>query len=138
MVLIVHDPSRPAPPQPANTSLIPHEEIRDLVRTFLGTELRSGARPVAFYDAERFEETLARTRFGRPHTVYAKGRPDIIRDAESVIANYLSMSFAAPPLFGPRLAEFIDELRKLLRQHSPSGQFWDWPGDTEMIIANRA
>jgi SAM-dependent methyltransferase len=137
MVLIVHDPSRPAPPQPANTSLIPHDEIRQLVRTFLGTELRSGARPVAFYDAERFEDTLARTRFGPPHTVYAKGRPDIIRDADSVIANYLSMSFAAPHLFGPRLAVFVNELRRLLEQHSASGRFWDWPGDTEVIIATR-
>jgi SAM-dependent methyltransferase len=137
MVLIVHDPSRPAPPQPADTSLIPHGEIRRLVRSFLGDELRSGARLAASYDAERFEETLARTRFGRPRIVFAKGRPDIIRDTGSVIASYLSMSFAAPHLLGPRLPAFIDELRDLLERQSPSGRFWDWPGDTEVVIATR-
>jgi SAM-dependent methyltransferase len=137
MVLIVHDPSRPAPPQPANTSLIPHGEIRRLVRSFLGPELRSGARLAASYDAERFEETLARTRFGRPRIVFAKGRPDIICDAGSVIASYLSMSFAAPHLFGPRLPEFVDELCDLLERQSPGGRFWDWPGDTQVLIATR-
>lgn len=137
MVLIVHDPSRPAPPQPANTSLIPHREIHCLVRAFLGAELRSGARLASSYDAERFEETIARTRFGRPRIVFAKGQPHIVRDADSVIADCLSKSFAAPHLFGPRLAEFVGELRTLLEQRSPSGRFWDWPGDTEVIIATR-
>lgn len=137
MALIVHDPSRPAPQQPADTSLIPHGEIRHLVRSFLGDELRSGARLAASYGEERFEETLARTRFGRPRRVFAKGRPDIIRDADSVIASYLSMSFAAPHLLGPRLPAFIDELRDLLERQSPSGRFWDWPGDTEVVIATR-
>jgi hypothetical protein len=65
------------------------------------------------------------------------GRPDIIRDADSVIANYLSMSFAAPHLFGPRLAEFVHRLRDLLAGRSPNGRFWDWPGDTELVIATR-
>ena len=40
-------------------------------------------------------------------------------------------------LFGPRLAVFVNELRRLLEQHSASGRFWDWPGDTEVIIATR-
>lgn len=137
MVLIVHDPGRSAPPAPANCSPIPHDEIGHLVRSFLGAELRSGARLASSYGAERFEETLARTRFGRPRVVFATGRADIVRDADDVIANYLSMSFAAPHLFGPRLSEFVDELRRLLEQRSPSGRFWDWPGDTEMIIATR-
>jgi SAM-dependent methyltransferase len=137
MVLIVHDPSRPAPPQPADTALIPHDDIRNLICEFLGTDLRSGARLASWYDAERFEETIARTRFGRPRIVFATGQPHIVRDADSVIANYLSMSFAAPPLFGTRLPDFVGEVRTLLERHSPSGRFWDWPGDTELIIATR-
>jgi SAM-dependent methyltransferase len=137
MVLIVHDPGRPAPRQPANTSVIPHEEIRDLVRTFLGSELRSDVRLSSSYEAERFEETLARTRFGPPRMVVARGRPDIVGDIDTVIANYLSMSFAAPHLFGPRLPQFVGELRTLLERRSPNGRFWDWPGDTAVIIATR-
>ena len=137
LVLISHDPTRPAPPAPAGTSPIPHEQIRELITTFLNSELRSGNRLVADYSVERFEHTLQRTSFGTTRTVYAPGRPDIIRDADGVIAGCLSMSYAAPHLFGPRLDEFIAALRELLARHFPTGRFWDWPGDTEILIAIR-
>lgn len=137
LVLISHDPTRPAPPAPAGTSPIPHERIRKLIATFLNSELRSGNRLVADYSVERFEQTLQRTSFGTSRTVFAPGRPDIIRDADGVLAGCLSMSYAAPHLFGPRLAEFIAALRELLECHSPTGRFWDWPGDTEILIATR-
>lgn len=137
LVLIGHDPTRPAPPAPAGTAPIPHEQIRELITTFLNSELRSGNRLVADYSVERFERTLERTSFGTPRTVFAPGRPDIIRDVDGVVAGCLSMSYAAPHLFGPRLDEFITALRDLLERHSPTGRFWDWPGDTEILIATR-
>jgi SAM-dependent methyltransferase len=137
MALITHDPTRPAPPAPAGTSPIPHEQIRELIKTFLNSELRSGNRLVADYSVERFEQTLQRTRFGPPRIVFAPGRQDIIRDVDGVIAGCLSMSYAAPHLFGPRLAEFVAALRELLTRHCPTGRFWDWPGDTEILIATR-
>ena len=137
LILISHDPTRPAPPPPAGTSPIPHEQIRALITTFLDSQLRSGRRLVADYSVERFEQTLPRTSFGAPRTVFAPGRPDIIRDADGVIAGCLSMSYAAPHLFGPRLDDFIAALRELLERHSPTGRFWDWPGDTEIVIATR-
>ncbi|MGI8668068.1 MAG: class I SAM-dependent methyltransferase [Jatrophihabitans sp.] len=137
LVLISHDPSRSAPPAPVGTVPIPHDQIRELITTFLNSELRSGNRLVADYSVERFEHTLKRTSFGATRTVFAPGRPDIIRDGEGVLAGCLSMSYAAPHLFGPRLAEFSAALRELLERHSPTGQFWDWPGDTEILIATR-
>lgn len=138
MALISHDATRPAPPRPPGAAPIPHEDIDRLIRNFLGAELRSGSRPASSYGtAERFEETLARTSFGPPRIVLAEGRPDIIRDVDGVIANYLSMSYAAPHLFGARLDEFVTAMRDLLKGHSPSGRFWDWPGDTEIVIATR-
>lgn len=137
LVLISHAPTRPAPPPPTGTSPIPHEQIRDLITTFLNSELRSGNRLVADYSVERFERTVERTSFGAPRTVFAPGRPDIIRDADGVLAGRLSMSYAAPHLFGPRLDEFIGTLRELLERDSPTGRFWDWPGDTEILIATR-
>jgi hypothetical protein len=73
----------------------------------------------------------------RAHVAYAPGRSDIVRDVDGVIAGYLSMSFAAPHLFGSRLDEFIAELRTLLERRSPTGHFWDWPGGTELLIASR-
>lgn len=137
LVLISHDASRPTPPAPPGTSPIPHEQIRGLITTFLNSELRSGNRLVADYSVERDDQTLQRTSFGAPRAVYAAGRPDIIRDADGVIDGCLSMSYAAPHLFGPRLDEFIAALRKMLEHHSPTNRFWDWPGDTEMLIATR-
>lgn len=137
MVLIVHDPTRPAPRQSKEAPPIPHDEVDELIRAYLGPERRSGARLAASYGEERFAETLARTRFGQPRVLYAPGRPDITRDVDGVIAGYLSMSFAAPHLFGSRLEDFIAELRNLLEQRSPTGSFWDWPGDTEIMIATR-
>lgn len=137
LVLITHDPSRPPPPAPTGAPPIPHDQIRDLVTTFLDSPLRSGNRLVADYSVERFEHTLQRTSFGATRTVFAPGRADIVRNADGVIAGCLSMSYAAPHLFGPRLEEFADALRALLERHSPTGRFWDWPGDTEILIATR-
>jgi SAM-dependent methyltransferase len=137
LVLITHDPTRRPPQQPPNTSLIPHDEVDRLISAYLGPERRSGDRLAVSYGSERFEDTLARTRFGRPRVVYAPGRPDIVRDVDGVVAGFLSTSFAAPRLFGPRLEDFITELRALLERHSASGYFWDWPGDTALLIANR-
>jgi hypothetical protein len=70
-------------------------------------------------------------------TAYAPGRQDLIRDMETVVANYFSMSWAAPRLFGDRLADFEADLRRVLSECSPDGLFWDWPGDTELVIATK-
>ena len=137
IALIVHDPTRPAPQQLPNTPPIPHDDVDLLLRAYLGQERRSGARRAASYQAERFEQTVARTRFGMPRVIYAPGQPDIVRDVDGVVAGYLSMSFAAPPLFDPRLDEFIAELRVLLEDASPTGRFSDCPGNTEILIARR-
>jgi hypothetical protein len=137
IVLISHDPSRPPPRQLPDTVPIPHEDVDRLVADYLGPERRSGARAAGSYETERFEETLARTRFGRPRVVHVPGRPDIVRDVDGVIAGCLSMSYAAPHLFAARLEDFVAELRALLEDRSPAGLFWDWPGDTEILIAER-
>ncbi len=52
-----------------------------------------------------------------------------------MLAGYLSMSYAAPHLFGDRLDAFTADVRALLTERSPSGLFWDWPGDTEILLA---
>lgn len=137
LVLVYHDHTRPAPPQPDGTALIPHEEIHDLIRTFLGSEMRSGARLTSSYSDEPFADALARTRFDRPRVVHAPGRTDVLRDVDSVVDNYLSMSFSATHLFGTQLPRYLDELRALLARHSPQGRFWDWPGDTALMIATK-
>ena len=60
--------------------------------------------------------------------------PDVGMLAEG---GYLSMSFSAPHLFGDRLDDFAGEVRALLASRSADGIFWDWPGDTEVVLARK-
>ena len=58
-----------------------------------------------------------------------------MRRTDEVVSNYLSMSYAAPHLFGADLDAFVADLRRLLADASPAGTFWDWPGHTSVILA---
>ena len=51
------------------------------------------------------------------------GEADGPRTEDQVVASVFSLSSAAPHLFGERMGAFEQELRGLLRQASPSGQF---------------
>lgn len=135
LLIITHQWTEPPDEGPGEPP-IPHDDIRALVVRYTG-ELRSGSRPVSDYVGERFEETVARTRFGAPRILRAPGRTDIVRDIDGVIAGVLSMSYASPYLLGERLDAFVGDLRDLLSARSPSGRFWDWPGDTEILLARR-
>ena len=41
------------------------------------------------------------------------------------------------PRFEDRIKDFASEVRELLTSRSPEGIFWDWPGDTEVILARK-
>jgi SAM-dependent methyltransferase len=136
LALIVHEvEGRPKPPSPGQPS-IPHAEIQALVEKYLGSTRRAG-QGVAPVRTHRFADILVRTRFGAPRSVFVPGIPDLLRDSESVLSGYLSMSSSAPHLFGDRAEDFAREVRELLASRSPEGVFWDWPGDTEVILARK-
>jgi SAM-dependent methyltransferase len=134
--LIVHTvEDRPRPPSPGRPP-IPHEEIRALVEKYLGPRQRAGQgfTPVRNH---RFEDVLVQTRFGPPRAVFVPGIPDLLRSSESVLSGYFSFSYSAPHLFGDRADDFAREVRELLASRSPDGMFWDWPGDTEVVLAHK-
>jgi SAM-dependent methyltransferase len=136
LALIVHTVAgRPRPPGPGPPA-VPHDEITALVRKYLGSTRRAG-QGIAPERTHRFEDVLARTRFGVPRQVFAPGIPDLLRDSQSVLSGYLSLSSSAPHLFGDRLDDFAAEVRALLANRSAEGIFWDWPGDTEVILARK-
>jgi SAM-dependent methyltransferase len=136
LALIVHTvEGRPEPPSPGPPP-IPHAEIRALIEKYLGSTQRAG-QGVAPVRNHRFEDVLVRTRFGAPRSIFVAGIPDLLRDSESVLSGYLSMSGSAPHLFGDRAEDFAAEVRKLLASRSSEGVFWDWPGDTEVVLARR-
>ena len=135
LVLVVHTrQGRPIPP-PAGVP-IPEAELAEIVVKYLGTINRAGqgTREVRTH---RFEDVLSQTRFGAPESVFLPGIPDLLRDTESVLSGFFSVSFSAPHLYGDRVDEFAAEVRALLRERSPDGLFWDWPGDTEVVIARK-
>jgi SAM-dependent methyltransferase len=136
LALIVHTvEGRPEPPSPGPPP-IPHAEIRALVEKYLGPTRRAG-RGVSPVRAHRFEDVLVSTRFGAPRQIFVPGVPDLVRDSESVLSGYFSMSSSAPPLFGDSVEDFAREVRELLAARSPEGVFWDWPGDTEVVLGVR-
>ena len=136
LALVVHTVTeRPQPPDPGAPA-IPHEEIAALVKKYLGSTRRAG-QGMALERTHRFEDVLARTRFGVPQQLFVPGVPDLLRDSESVLSGYLSLSSSAPHLFGDRLDDFAGEVRALLANRSADGLFWDWPGDTEVVMARK-
>lgn len=136
LALIVHTvESRPEPPNPGAPP-IPHAEIKALVGKYLGSAQRAG-RGIAPVRTHRFQDVLVRTRFDAPRSTFAPGIPNLLRDSESVLSGYFSMSSSAPHLFGQRAEDFAAEIRAMLKVRSPQGIFWDWPGDTEVILARR-
>lgn len=137
ILLISHDIEATPAPEGTGDPPIPDQEVQELITRYLGSDRRSGSRLASTYPSERWEESLANTRFGAPVTVHASGRPDITRDIDGVISGYLSMSYAAPHLFGDRLDQFVDDLRGLLAARTRTGRFWDWPGDTSVLIGRK-
>jgi SAM-dependent methyltransferase len=136
MAMIVHTvEGRPVPPNPGAPP-IPHAEIEAIVQRYLGPTKRAGQGP-APVRTHRFEDVLVRTRFGAPTSIFVPGIPDLERSSESVLSGYFSFSWSAPHLFGDRVDEFAADVRELLAARSPDGVFWDWPGDTEVILARK-
>ena len=105
---------------------IPHDEINALVEKYLGSTRRSG-HGTAPERTHRFEDVLAR--------FFIPGIPDLLRDGESVLSGYFSNS--TPHLLGDRIDDFAGEVRVLLANRSAEGTFWDWPGDTEVVMARK-
>jgi len=136
MAMVVHTVAgRPVPKGPGPPP-IPHDEIKALIERYLGPTRRAG-RGIAPVRTHRFEDVLVQTRFGSSRSLFVPGKPDLVPDIAGVVSNYLSMSYCAPHLFGDRLDEFTQELTELLVATSPGGSFWDWPGDTEVVLADK-
>jgi len=136
LALIAHTVTgRPRPPDPG-VPAIPHDEIKALVEKYHGSTRRAG-QGTAPERTHRFEDVVVRTRFGVPQQLFMPGIPDLLRDSESVLSGYFSLSSSAPHLFGDRLDDFAGEVRALLGNRSADGIFWDWPGDTEVVMARK-
>ena len=143
LAVIGHNHRTGTPPAGPGLPMIPHDAIHALIRRYLGDERRAGrgvwaqgfSEPAA---EERHEAVLARSRFGGAELLYLPGREDLVEDINHILAGFYSMSFALPGLFGDRRAAFEADFRAELSALSPDGLFWDWPGDTEVVLAQKS
>jgi SAM-dependent methyltransferase len=132
MAVVNHVPSACPPPGPGAPP-IPHDEIDAVLARFPG----AGRRGRPNRAQQGHEVVLAASRFGPPERLVLPGRADLVRTADDILADLYSTSFAAPNVFGARRAEFEDLLLAMLARHSPDGRFWEFPGDTEVLLGLR-
>lgn len=106
----------------------PRQQIDDLIRQFLGERRRAGRgyRQMDVVSEQQRGQIEARifraAGFTGPKRLEVPGWV-VNRSADEVVASVFSLSYAAPHLFGDRAGQFEQELRRVLTQVSPAGQF---------------
>ena len=103
-------------PQPPRTA------IAELVRGYLGPQRRAGRGVLPAGTPAGEDDVYRAAGFAGPRRLDLPGVV-IERTADQVLAAVLSLSGSTPHLFGPRLAAFETDLRRLLHQTSPTGVF---------------
>ena len=93
---------------------------REVVRRYLGPKRRAGD-SLYTEPSVKVEGVFRALSFRRCDTwTYRYSRTWTLEEA---VKNTYSHSFAAPRLFGERMADFENELREMLRNVQPSGEF---------------
>jgi hypothetical protein len=109
--------------------------MRELVQAYLGPERRAGRGVVVGeYTPEDAAAVFRAAGFVGPEVLMVTGGDMFERSEDQVIASVLSLSSAAPHLFGDRLPMFLDDLRQMLRQASPSGMFAEQLQDMRLFV----
>ncbi len=100
--------------QPAEGELAWWDAAQEVVREFLGPRRRAGTQGFFSHSGELWTELLAESPFGAPevHETVVEREWDV----ERVVGYLHSTSFASPPLFGDRMAEFDDAVRARLAE----------------------
>jgi SAM-dependent methyltransferase len=120
---------RGEPPGPSP----PWDRIDELIAAYLGAVRRAGRGVRPAYIGSGDDEVFRASGFSGPRRCDIDGRV-FQRTEDEVVASVYSLSSAAPHLFGDRLDAFDRDLRKALRQISPSGQFWERSGEVALSI----
>ena len=114
--------------------LPPIEEIRELIRNYLGPVQRAGQGFLRYGSPDGETIVLRNAGFQDPERVLIPAGGAQVRDVDDVVAWVYSLSGSAPHLFGNRLQDFEADLRHLLHDVAPSGLFAEQPPDTEVFI----
>jgi SAM-dependent methyltransferase len=109
---------RPAPP---------HDAIAELVASYLGEVRRAGRGTLPSGTPGTERDELLAAGFSGPTRIQLGAGQLVTRTEDEVVAAVFSLSYAAPHLFGGRLADFERDLRGLLRRTSADGLFSERP-----------
>jgi hypothetical protein len=112
----------------------PDDAIHHLVQRFLGPVRRAGQGLLRHGTPGNEAAVLSGAGFTGPEYDRLPANGVLIRTADDLVAQVYSLSSSAPHLFGDRGAEFERELRRVLREASPSNLFAEQPPDTELFI----
>ncbi|MFF1398165.1 class I SAM-dependent methyltransferase [Streptomyces sp. NPDC058287] len=112
----------------------PCAAIDELVKEYLGPVRRAGRGVLPHGTPGGEAAVLSRAGFSGPQRHVVPGGQPLERTADDLVAGVFSMSFSAPHLFGTRRDAFETDLRRLLREASPSGRFSGRQPSTEIFI----
>ena len=113
---------------------VPYDAMEELVRRYLGPVRRAGQGLLPQGTPGGEAAVFARAGFSGPQRHVVAGGQALVRTWDDVVAAVFSMSFSAPHLFGTRRPDFEADLRRLLREASPSGRFSERQPSTEVFV----
>jgi SAM-dependent methyltransferase len=110
------------PPKSGPHPSVPEAAIDELRRRWLGPHRRAGR---GFRDTSPSgeDEVFQSAGFAPEQIVLVPDDRVMTRSVDDIVAWVLSTSSTAPRLFGDRLDDFVQDLRSLLLETSPDGQF---------------
>jgi SAM-dependent methyltransferase len=100
----------------------PDDALDELRRRYLGRDRRAG-RGIRNTSPGGEDTVFQQAGFLPAETVTVPDQRIIERTADDVVAGVFSTSSTVPPLFGDRRQDYETDLRQILAQSSPSGQF---------------
>ncbi|MCL7380300.1 class I SAM-dependent methyltransferase [Streptomyces sp. 35G-GA-8] len=113
---------------------VPYTAINDLVGQYLGPVRRAGRGVLRYGTPSGEAAVLGRAGFSGPERYVVPGGQALERSCDEVVALVFSTSSSAPHLFGTRRGDFEADLRRLLRETSPSGRFSERQPSTEVFV----
>ncbi|MEU5641873.1 class I SAM-dependent methyltransferase [Streptomyces milbemycinicus] len=113
---------------------VPYAAMDELVRRYLGPVRRAGQGLLPQGTPGGEAAVFARAGFSGPQRHVVPGGQALVRTWDDAVAGVFSMSYSAPHLFGSRRDDFEADLRRLLREASPSGRFSERQPSTEVFV----
>ena len=100
----------------------PDDALDQLRRQYLGSDWRAG-RGIRNTSPGGEDQVFQEAGFSPAETVTVPDQRPVERTADDVVARVFSSSSTAPHLFGDRRDNYETDMREILTQVSPSGQF---------------